>query len=66
MRTVKIIYVRMALLLVLPLVYAEPVYREIGRAWRNTTIRAGVRRSFAQWLDYWRKPLDHISQDDHT
>lgn len=59
-QTTKIFYVRAVLLIVLPLVYLEPTYRELARAWRNAAVRSRIRGERAKWLDYWHNPLDHI------
>lgn len=60
MRLLKISYVRFALLLVLPLVVIEPTYREVYRAWKNLYLLGAVKRQWANWVSYWRNPLDHI------
>lgn len=41
------------LVLIIPWVFAESVYKEIRRAWRNLNIGYELRRQFGHWREAW-------------
>jgi hypothetical protein len=48
------------LIVVLPLLFGESIYKETRRAWRNLAIRRHVQHQLVRWHDLW---CEHVRSE---
>lgn len=53
----RVLPYKVLLILVLPLVVLEPLYKELTGAWNNLHLRASIKRSLDKWKQYWKEDL---------
>lgn len=48
---------KLLLILVLPLVVLEPVYKELKQAWGDLDLKYMIKKDFKNWKGYWKENL---------